>query len=100
MPNHRTLHVEVVYALAREQALVAVEVPEGATIEEAIRRSGLLERYPEIELGRNKVGVFGHAQKLENTLRERDRVEIYRPIQCDPKEVRRQRAKSGKKSAD
>ncbi|MGF1643818.1 MAG: RnfH family protein [Thiotrichales bacterium] len=98
MPNQRMLHVEVAYALVQEQILVPIELPESATIEDAIRRSGLLERFPEIDLNLNRVGVFGHARKLDDPLRERDRVEIYRPIICDPKEVRRQRAKSGKRS--
>ncbi len=87
-----TIEVEVVYALPGQQTLLTVRLPEGATVEEAIRRSGILERHPEIDLACNKVGIFGHARTLDTPLRDRDRVEIYRPITCDPKEVRRQRA--------
>ncbi|HGG59681.1 MAG TPA: RnfH family protein [Gammaproteobacteria bacterium] len=90
------MKVEVAYASPEEQVLLETEVPEGATIEDAIRESGILEWFPEISLETNKVGIFGHAESLDTPLRERDRVEIYRPITCDPKEVRRQRAKKKK----
>lgn len=87
------MRVEVAYALPDEQTLVEVEVPDSATIEDAIRASGILEQHPEIDLSVNKVGIFGKAHKLSDSLEPRDRVEIYRPITCDPKEVRRQRAR-------
>ncbi len=90
------MKVEVAYASPDEQVLLETEVPEGATIEDAIRESGILEQFPEISLEKNKVGIFGHAEPLDTPLREMDRVEIYRPITCDPKEVRRQRAKKKK----
>jgi len=87
-----TIHVEVAYALRERQLLVAVGVEEGATIEEAIRRSGILEAFPEIDLRRAKVGIFGRPAALDERMRDGDRVEIYRPLIADPKEVRRRKA--------
>lgn len=89
--------VEVAYALPDTQVIVAVEVEEGATLRDAIERSGLLERFPEIDLEQGKFGIFGKVSKLDSALRARDRVEIYRPLIADPKEVRKQRAAAGKK---
>ncbi|MEW5891754.1 MAG: RnfH family protein [Pseudomonadota bacterium] len=91
------IDVEVVYALRDQQKVVTVQVEHGATVEQAIAKSGLLEEFPEIDLGgRNKVGVWNKLVKLDTPLRDRDRVEIYRPLIADPKEVRRQRAAEGK----
>lgn len=96
MSDQTLIHVEVVYALPQVQMLVPVTLPEGATVEEAIRKSGLLEKFPEIDLGHNKVGIWSKAAELTAELREKDRVEIYRPLFADPKEVRRKRAEEGK----
>lgn len=90
------MRIEVVYALRERQALLALELPEGATVREAIEASGILQEFPEIDLAVNKVGVFGKLVKLDTVLRDRDRVEIYRPLLADPKEVRRRRAAEGK----
>ena len=90
------IRVEVVYALADRQDLVAVSLPEGSTVKQAIEQSGLLGKHPEIDLAKNKVGVFAKLSKLDTPLRDRDRVEIYRPLIADPKEVRKQRAAEGK----
>jgi hypothetical protein len=87
-----TIHVEVAYALRERQALVAIEVEEDATIEKAIQRSGILEAFPEIDLQRAKVGIFGRPVALDERMRDGDRVEIYRPLIADPKEVRRRKA--------
>ncbi|MGV6859477.1 MAG: RnfH family protein [bacterium] len=92
------MKVEVVYALHDEQTLLELEVEEGNTVEQAVRQSGILSMHPEIDLGVNKVGIFGHATKLDTVLQPGDRVEIYRPITCDPKEVRRERAALAKKA--
>lgn len=86
------MRVEVVYALPRESALVDVQVEPGATLREAIRRSGLLERYPEIDLNRNAVGVFGRRRALDEAVAAGDRIEIYRPLPASPMEQRRTRA--------
>lgn len=91
------IFVEVVYALRERQDVVPVKVPEGATAQDAIEASGLLAKHPEIDLsGANKVGIYAKLAPLSTVLRERDRVEIYRPLIADPKEVRRKRAKEGK----
>jgi putative ubiquitin-RnfH superfamily antitoxin RatB of RatAB toxin-antitoxin module len=90
------IHVELVYALPAEQALLKFEVPQGTTIANAIRLSGILDKYPEIDLEKGKFGVFGKLSKTDTVLREKDRIEIYRPLIADPKEVRRKRAEEGK----
>jgi len=88
--------VEVAYALPEEQVVIPLSVEGGTTLEQAIARSGVLEQFPDIDLGENKVGIFGKLAKRDTPLREGDRVEIYRPLIADPKEVRKQRAKQGK----
>lgn len=88
--------VEVAYARPEEQVIIPLRVPASATVEEAIRRSGVLERFPEIDLATNKVGIFSKITKLDATVRDQDRVEIYRALIADPKEVRRKRAEEGK----
>ncbi len=90
------LNVEVCYALAQRQELVKVRLPEGATLLQALEASGLLEKHPEIDLKKNKFGIFAKLSKADSVLRDRDRVEIYRPLIADPKEVRKQRAAEGK----
>lgn len=90
------IHVEIVYALARRQKVVAMNVPEGTTVRDAIERSGLLSEFPEIDLAKNKLGIWNKLSKPDAVLRDKDRVEIYRPLIADPKEVRRQRAAEGK----
>jgi putative ubiquitin-RnfH superfamily antitoxin RatB of RatAB toxin-antitoxin module len=96
MENAETILVEVAYARPDEQALLSLEVPEGTTVQQAIERSGVLQRFPEIDLAATKVGIFGKLAKLDAALREGDRVEIYRPLIADPKEVRKKRAAEGK----
>lgn len=91
-----TISVEVAYALPDQQTIVALTVAADTTIQDVIRTSGLLEQFPEIDLARNKVGVFGKLGKLTDTLHPGDRVEIYRPLIADPKQVRKQRAAQGK----
>lgn len=90
------INVEVVYALAHEQTLLNVKVPQGATLADAIKISGIMEKHADIDLASNKVGIFGKLSKLDAVLRDRDRIEIYRPLIADPKEVRRKRAEEGK----
>lgn len=96
--NPATIRVEVAYARPEQQALIPVEVPEGATLEQAIVQSRIQEQFPEIQLQTAKVGVFGKLGKLSAILRAGDRVEIYRPLLADPKEVRKQRAAEGKRT--
>lgn len=91
-----TMQVEVCYALRERQELISLRLPEGSTVEQAIESSGIRNKYPEIDLANNKIGVFGKLTKLDAVLHDRDRVEIYRPLLADPKEVRRKRADEGK----
>jgi hypothetical protein len=91
------INVEVSYALPGRQELVKVKLSDGATVRDAIEASGLLAKYPDIKLdGGNKVGVYAKLVRLDTVLRERDRVEIYRPLIADPKLVRKKRAEEGK----
>ena len=91
------IEIEVVYAQQHYQDVITVNVPEGATAREAVEASGLLLKYPEIELGgRNKLGIYNKPALPDTVLRENDRVEIYRPLIADPKAVRKQRAEEGK----
>jgi len=96
MNNPSEITVEVAYALPEEQLIIPVKVQEGITAEEAIRASGILSKFPDIDLATNKIGIFGKLTKLDTALRHLDRVEIYRPLIADPKEVRKQRAADGK----
>jgi len=90
------INVEVIYALPGRQPLLRVQLAEGATVGDAIRASGVLDEFPEIDLASNKVGIFSKLVKLDEAVRDKDRVEIYRPLIADPKEVRRKRAEEGK----
>lgn len=85
--------VEVVYALPAEQHVIGLQLPAGATVAQAIRQSGLLERYPDISLATVRTGLFGKIVTPDTVLRAGDRVEIYRPLTVDPKEARRRRAR-------
>ena len=96
MDRADTITVEVAHARPERQLILVVEVEAGATLEQAIRASGMLEQFPDIDLAVNKVGVFGKPGKLTDTLLDGDRVEIYRPLIADPKEVRKRRAAQGK----
>jgi putative ubiquitin-RnfH superfamily antitoxin RatB of RatAB toxin-antitoxin module len=86
------IQVEVAYAREEAQALLTVRGDAGLTVAEAIERSGVLGRFPEIDLSKNKVGVFGKVAKLEQPLESGDRVEIYAPLIADPKQARKNRA--------
>jgi putative ubiquitin-RnfH superfamily antitoxin RatB of RatAB toxin-antitoxin module len=90
------IHIEVVYARSDRQKAVPLTLAEGATVQQAIERSGLLAEFPEIDLTRNKLGVWNKLAKPDQVLRDHDRIEIYRPLIADPKEVRKQRAAEGK----
>jgi len=96
--NHIT--VEVAYALPNEQVILSLEVPNHCTVEDVIKRSGILESYPQIDITTDKVGIFGKMCKLNATLRNKDRIEIYRKLIADPKESRRQKAEMERKNAE
>ena len=90
------IRIEVVYATPGEQVLEQLQATADATVESAILQSGLLERFPEIDLKTNKVGIFGKVAALSAKLNDGDRIEIYRPLIADPKEVRKARAARAK----
>jgi len=91
------INIELIYPLPDEQFLMTIEVEQGITVEKAIELSGILQKYPQIDLKINKVGVFSKTVKLTETLREGDRIEIYRALIADPKEVRKKKAMQNKK---
>lgn len=84
--------VEVVYALPEKQYQRVVTLEEGSSVKDAIQASGLLHLRPDIDLAQNKLGIFSRPVKPDDVLQQGDRVEIYRPLIADPKELRRQRA--------
>ena len=88
--------IEVIYPLPSKQVMYSVRIPAGSTVREAIEASGILEKHPEIDLAKNKIGVFAKLVKADAVLRDHDRIEIYRPLIADPKAVRKQRAAEGK----
>lgn len=102
MPDQKTITVEVAYAKPEKQLIITLQVKPGTTLLEAIRLSGMLEQFPEIDLAEAKVGIFSKISPPEAVLREKDRVEIYRPLIADPKESRRKRAekRSAREEAD
>jgi putative ubiquitin-RnfH superfamily antitoxin RatB of RatAB toxin-antitoxin module len=92
----KTINVEVVYGLPKKQSLLSFKVASGATVAEAIELSGIQKIYADIDLKVNKVGVWNRTCKLTDTLNEGDRIEIYRKLIADPKEVRKRRAEKAK----
>jgi len=97
--SHRpgdSISVEVIYALPEKAERVPLKLAEGSTVQQAIELSDLLQKCPEIDLAKSKVGIYAKLVKADQPLHDRDRVEIYRPLIADPKEVRRQRAADGK----
>lgn len=95
------INVEVAYALPERQVLLRVAVPEGCTALEAARLSGVEARFEGLVLDEgSRMGIFGHVVSASQVLRDGDRVEIYRPLQADPKEVRKARAARAKERRD
>jgi putative ubiquitin-RnfH superfamily antitoxin RatB of RatAB toxin-antitoxin module len=93
MPARRTLKATVVYARPDRQWVVAVELEEGATIADALERSGLRDLCPELAQGMPDTGIFHHRLPPQTPVRDGERIEIYRPLEIDPKEARRRRAR-------
>ncbi len=91
------MNIEVCYALPDKQIIVPIKLGAGATVAMAIATSNILLKFPQIDLARNRVGIFGKLAKLDSVLREGDRVEIYRPLIADPKDARRKRAAENNK---
>jgi putative ubiquitin-RnfH superfamily antitoxin RatB of RatAB toxin-antitoxin module len=93
VPNDEYLGVEIAYALPESQVLIVIEVIPGTTAQEAIEDSGILQRFPQIDLSSQKIGIFGKVVELNRVLKSGDRVEIYRALIAEPKDARRRRAK-------
>ena len=100
MAETNSITVEVSYGMPNEQVILSVDVPDDCIVEEAIKRSGILERFPQIDLTTDKAGIFGKICKYDAILRHKDRIEIYRKLIADPKESRRQQAEMQKKKAE
>lgn len=90
--TEQRIKVEVAFATQHQQALLEIEAEKGIRLRDAIERSGILKRFPEIDLTANKVGIHGKPAKLDQILMTGDRVEIYRPLIADPKAARKRRA--------
>jgi len=98
MENDKQINVEVAYALPDVQRIISLQINEGLELIDAIKQSGILDEFPEIDLENSKLGIFGKLKKADTILREGDRVEIYRKLIADPKQVRKERAAQGKKT--
>ncbi|MBB4865121.1 putative ubiquitin-RnfH superfamily antitoxin RatB of RatAB toxin-antitoxin module [Pseudomonas nitritireducens] len=98
MAESESIAIEVVYALPEKQALLSLRVPCGTRMREAVVLSGIAGQFPGLDVQSCPLGIFGNAvvNPEERVLREGDRVEIYRPLLVDPKEVRKQRAARAK----
>ena len=95
MPDQ--IMVEVSYALPKEQIIISIKVPKNINVKQAIEKSGIQGKFPDIDLAINTVGIFGKQTTLNHSIKDRDRIEIYRPLIADPKEIRRKRAAEEKR---
>ncbi len=107
MREQNLITVEVAYALPQQQKIIALQVEPGTTAMQAVERSGITEVFADIDLATAKMGIFGQALGVkglkaasEQVLEQGDRVEIYRPLTADPKEVRRRRAEKAKQQKE
>ncbi|MEP5569809.1 MAG: RnfH family protein [Halioglobus sp.] len=96
MTEQTMINIEVAYALDNKQALLELQVAEGTTALQAAQQSGITEKFEGIDLENSKLGIFSKVVAPTQVLREGDRVEIYRPLIADPKEVRKARAARAK----
>jgi putative ubiquitin-RnfH superfamily antitoxin RatB of RatAB toxin-antitoxin module len=92
----KLISIEIVYATAKEQYIMTANVPDDSSIADALITSGILQKFPEINLAHNKVGIFGQIKKLTDQVVQGDRIEIYRPLLIDPKQARRLREDKAK----
>lgn len=90
------IQVQVVYALPDKQVVVELSLPPGAKVGDALEQSDLLRRFPDIDLTRQRIGIFSRLATADTELNNGDRVEIYRPLTRDPKEARRELAREGR----
>ena len=91
-----SIEIQVAYARPERQELVSFKLPAGCTLRQAVEASGLMQKYPEIDIDGGKFGIYAKLSKPDTVLRAGDRVEIYRPLLADPKAVRKKRAAEGK----
>lgn len=92
----KTLRIEVAYATPEKQTILVLDIPDNTTARAAIKLSSIKDEFPEIDLDNARLGIFGKLIAEDYQLQERDRIEIYRPLLADPKEVRRRLAAEGK----
>jgi len=97
MEKTKMIAVEVAYARVNQQKIIALEVAEGSSVAEVILQSCVLTLFPEIDLTKQKVGVFSKARKLSDVVKQGERIEIYRELTIDPKDARRAKAVKGKR---
>ena len=88
--------IEVVYGTPSRQEIISCTIEQNTTVERAIMASGIISEFPEIDLTINKVGIWNRAAKLTDVVKNLDRIEVYRPLLADPKEVRKRRAEKAK----
>lgn len=93
------INIEIAYAYPEKYFLKKLKVEQGTNVQTAILQSGVLQQYAEIDLRENKVGIFSRPAKLTDSLNDGDRIEIYRPLLADPKEIRRKRAEQQAREA-
>ncbi len=86
------IYIEVAYAAPDKQVLLGLSVPQGTSVAEGIEQSAIQDEFPELKMDLKAVGIFSRKVPLDHRLKEGDRIEIYRPLMADPKEMRRQRA--------
>lgn len=97
MANDDDIAIEVVYAFPGQAYVVPLKIKKTTTIRQAIELSGLLQKFPQIDLNQSKVGIYSKLKELNTVLHDGDRVEIYRELKVDPKEARRKRAEKKNK---
>ncbi len=94
--TEQQISIEVAYAMPDKQALLEVVIEQGTSVEQAILASGIIKRFPQIDLSKDKVGIWNRTCKLSDFPKNGDRIEVYRPLIADPKEARRLRAEKAK----
>ena len=99
MVKSDTVHVQLCYALPEQAVVIDLDIEVGCTLEQVIAKSGLLAQFPEVDLTQNKIGIYGKLKPLDTVARDGDRIEIYRPLQADPIESRRRRARHKTRSS-
>lgn len=94
--DEQLLTLEVVYGLPERQKIMVIQVAPGSTVQDAIEQSGIMQHFDDIDMTKNAVGIWNKTCKLSDQPRNGDRIEIYRPLVADPKEIRRRRAEKAK----